>query len=92
MPASGIGQVPVEFDASGSYDPDPGDTLSFAWDFDGDNVYGETVHDSYTGDPDNPTHICYASYTGPVHVKVTDGHGGESICTVSVQVTVTNES
>ena len=92
MPASGIGQVPVEFDASGSYDPDPGDTLSFAWDFDGDNVYGETVHDSYTGDPDNPTHIYYVSYTGPVHVKVTDGHDGESICSVNVQVTVTNEN
>jgi hypothetical protein len=92
MPASGIGQVAVEFDASGSYDPDPGDTLSFAWDFDGDNVFGEPVHDSYTGDPDNPTHTYYISYTGPVHVKVTDGHDGESICTVAVQVTVTIEN
>ncbi len=26
----------VTFDGSGSYDPDPGDTLTYSWDFDGD--------------------------------------------------------
>jgi len=74
--------TPVEFDASGSSDPD-GDVLSFDWDFNGDDVYG----DDYDGDEWNPTHQYTESYVGKVYVKVTDGLGGEAICDADVDVT-----
>ena len=77
------GSVPVEFDASASYDPDPGDTLQFAWDFNGDGIYGGTG-DDYTGTPSHPIHKYTSSFTGVVSVKVTDGKGGESICSTGV--------
>ena len=35
-PSSAAPGVPVSFDASGSSDPDPGQSLTYAWDFDGD--------------------------------------------------------
>jgi len=79
--------VSVEFDASASYDPD-GDPITFAWDFDGDGVYGEDPDDNYTGTPDKPTHVYTASYAGEVHVKVTDPSEEEDVCTVNVDVTV----
>ena len=70
--------VDVEFDASGSYDPD-GDSLNYEWDFNGDGVYGG-AEDSYSGSPENPTHTYMEDYVGVVRVKVTDGQGGEAIC------------
>jgi hypothetical protein len=85
-PAEDFAPVGMKFDASGSTDPD-GDTLSFAWDFDGDGDYGEATDDAFTGTPDKPSHGFSANYTGKVYVKVTDGKGGEAICSVDVQVT-----
>jgi hypothetical protein len=87
MPASGIGGVPVSFDASGSSDPDPGDTITFTWDFNGNGVYSESPADDYTGTPDMPTHFFAGSYTGSAYVKVTDSKGAESICSVPIDVT-----
>ena len=87
MPASGFSPLPVQFDASGSYDPDPGDTITYAWDFNGDGVYGGAT-DTYTGTAVNPTHSYTASYTGNVNLKVTDNHGASTIATKTVNVTV----
>ena len=76
----GWGYLDVEFDATQSYDPDPGDTLVFEWDFDNDGTFGESPDDDFTGPDDNPTHRYNDEYTGSVALKLTDGIDGESIC------------
>jgi hypothetical protein len=89
LPANGwdVG-VPVEFDASGSTDPDGDDLLlQYEWDFDGDSVFGDT----FEGTAVNPTHIYTNNYDGQVAVKVTDPDGGESICYADIQV-ITHQS
>ena len=82
--------VTVTFDATNTYDLDF-DTLTYAWDFDGDEVFGENPDDNYSGQPDNPTHI-YDLPVGEhyitVSVKVTDPDDAESICVTSFTITV----
>jgi PKD repeat protein len=69
----------VVFDGSGSSDPDPGDTVSYAWDLNGDGAFGDStvVGPSFT-------------YTSPgtyaVRLRVTDNHGAS---TVSAPITIT---
>jgi hypothetical protein len=82
--------VTVTFDATNTYDLDF-DTLTYAWDFDGDEVYGENPDDNYSGNPDTPTRI----YDLPIgvhnltdSVKVTDPDNAESICSTSFTITV----
>ena len=70
----------VEFDGSGSYDPEE-TTLSYAWDF-GDDSTG-------TGTEESPTHIYTAGGTYTVTLIVTDG--GELTDTDTLIVTVTDE-
>jgi len=86
MPYQGPSPAAIEFDATGSYDPDPCDELTFEWDFDGDHIFNEPVDDAYTGPPDNPTHYYTASYTGPVNLLLTDNHSATSGCSVEVRV------
>jgi len=72
--------VAVEFDASGSYDPD-GDPITFHWDFDGDDSFD----DEYEGEPHNPSRVYYED--GIVKLKVMDNHGAFSICEMEVDIT-----
>ena len=53
----------VQFSSDGSRDPDPGDSIRFAWDFDGNGTVDST-------DP-NPTHV-YT--TNGVYTRQADGH------------------
>lgn len=88
MPAKGWMQVAVEFNASGSYDPE-GTALTYQWDFDGDGIYNENPDDSYSGPPENPTHIYKSSYYGIVRLKLTDQAQISTICSTSaLNVTV----
>ena len=88
MPYIGSSPAEIEFDATGCYDPDAGNTITFEWDFDGDHVFGEPVDDAYTGPPDNPTHSYTEDYIGPVTLKLTDNHGAESLCSMDVEVDI----
>jgi PKD repeat protein len=68
VPTSGDAPLHVDFDASGSHDPD-GDPLSFSWDLEGDGTFG----DSTSATPD----FAYTS-PGTYHpsVRVSDDQGG----------------
>jgi hypothetical protein len=59
----------ITFDGSGSYDPDPYDTLEYRWDFDSDGNYD-------TGWSSSPTHTWLVPYTGIVTLEVRDLYGG----------------
>ena len=85
-PADDFLPVVMTFDATGSYDPDPYDTLHYSWDFDGDGIYDEAGDDSYLGDADNPTHLYYEDYLGSVSLIITDGNTGEASCSVDIDV------
>ncbi len=78
-PQNGAAPLNVELSAAGSSDPDPGDTLSYSWDLDGDGVFGDSTAASLS-------HI----YTQPgVHiatVRVTDTSGESDTDSVSIQV------
>ncbi|HEX9744128.1 MAG TPA: hypothetical protein VGB30_01765, partial [bacterium] len=43
-----IGPLPasIEFDATGCSDPDPGDSITYEWDFDGDGNFSEPIDDA----------------------------------------------
>lgn len=70
----------VALDGTGSTDPDAGDTLAYAWDLDGDGVYGETLPDALRGDEIGATpSFTAAGLDGPaiwtVSLRVTDNDG-----------------
>ena len=71
-PSSGDLPLTVQFDAlaagNPSVDPDPGDTLSFAWDLDGDGAYDDST------DP-APSHTYAAAAVVNVGLRVSDDHG-----------------
>src|SRR3569623_176342 len=78
---------------AGSATDVPGDPLTYAWDLDGDGIFGESGVDALYGDENvqNPTFNA-ANLDGPatlpVSLRVTDGDGG--VTTVRATVTVNN--
>lgn len=80
-PSSGPAPLTVQFDGSGSNDPDPGDRIaSYSWDLDGDGTFG----DSTAVRPAPVTFGTRGMHTASL--RVTDTRGAAS--TTSVQVTV----
>jgi glucose/arabinose dehydrogenase len=80
-PTTGSAPLTVAFDGSTSSDPDPGDTLSFAWDLDGDGAFD----DSTVAQP-SYTYASSGNYTATL--RVTDAAGATA--TDSVVITVGN--
>ena len=80
MPYEGWAKL-IEFDASGSSDPDPGDILSFSWDFDNDGNFDDSYE---AGTPENPKKYFGSDYNDVVCVRVSDGNGGETECCTEV--------
>jgi PKD repeat protein len=79
-PTTGAAPLTVSFDGTGSSDPD-GDTLSYAWDLDGDGAFD----DSAAG---QPTFIYTSQGTYAATLRVTDPNGASD--TDSVTITVGN--
>jgi glucose/arabinose dehydrogenase/PKD repeat protein len=78
-PESGAPPLTVKFDGSGSHGAAPGDTLTYAWDLNGDGVFNDSTAPSPT-----KTFSTAGQYT--VRLKVTDQHG---VSGVSDPLTVT---
>ena len=72
VPTSGPTPLTVNFDGRSSSDPDPGDTITYAWDLDGDGLY-----DDSTATQPTFTYTQSGSYT--TRLKVTDNQGASSI-------------
>lgn len=77
-PASGAVPLTVAFDASGSADPDPGDTLAYAWDLDGDGAF-----DDATGSA--AVYVYSSGGARTAAVQVTDSRG--AVATASQTIT-----
>jgi uncharacterized repeat protein (TIGR01451 family) len=71
-PTSGDGPLTVNFDGTGSIPAQAGDTLTFAWDLDGDGQYDDSALSQ-------PTFVYNTSGNYTVLLKVTDQRGGSSI-------------
>src|SRR5690606_13064108 len=77
-PTSGQPPLTVQFDSAGSYDPDEGDTITVAWDFDGDGTTDST-------DP-APTHVYTETGDVAARLTVTDSTGRTGIRNVPITV------
>jgi glucose/arabinose dehydrogenase len=77
-PTSGPAPLTVQFNGSGSFDPD-GDPLTYSWDLNGDGTYGDST-------AVNPSFTYSTAGTYTVTLKVTDSHGAS---TVSAPLTIT---
>jgi len=80
---------PIEFDALQSVDPDGGNIVAYAWDFDGDGTFGDT-YDS--GTDVNPVKIFSAASTYSVDIQVTDDEGASDTLDYPISLEVGNES
>ncbi|GAA1286252.1 PQQ-dependent sugar dehydrogenase [Saccharothrix xinjiangensis] len=78
-PSSGAAPLTVQFSGAGSTDPNPGDTLGYAWDLDGDGQYDDSTSAT-------PTHTYTAQATINVGLRVTDQAGAFGTDTVAVTV------
>jgi hypothetical protein len=77
-PRTGAAPLTVAFDGTGSSDPD-GDSLSYAWDLDGDGAY-----DDSTATKPSHTYSAEGSYTASL--KVTDTRGASDTDSVVISV------
>lgn len=78
-PRFGDAPLTVQFDGSGSGDPDPGDTLSYAWDLDDDGQFDDSTDVA-------PSRTFLADGTHLVKLRVTDSSGASDVAALSIQV------
>ncbi len=76
-PRSGLAPLTVRFDSAGSHDPDPADTIAFAWDLDGDGAYDDSSEPS-------PSYAYAVAGPHTASLQVTDGHGASSRASITV--------
>jgi PKD repeat protein len=76
-PTNGLAPLAVQFSSDGSRDPDPADSIAFAWDFDGNGTTDSV-------DP-SPNHVYTANGVYTARLTVTDSSGK----TASANTTIT---
>jgi glucose/arabinose dehydrogenase/regulation of enolase protein 1 (concanavalin A-like superfamily) len=76
-PTFGPAPLQVHFDASGSSDPNLGDTLSYSWDLDGNGAYGDSISPTPTF-----TYTIAKNYT--VRLRVTDSSNASATASVVI--------
>ena len=67
----------VQFDGSGSSDPDPGDVLAYSWDLNADGTFGDSTAIA-------PTATYSTTGTYKPRLRVTDPHGATAFATVTI--------
>jgi glucose/arabinose dehydrogenase len=67
----------VQFDGSGSSDPDPGDVLAYSWDLNADGTFGDSTAIA-------PTATYSTGGTYKPRLRVTDPHGATAFATVTI--------
>jgi cytochrome c len=77
-PTSGQAPLTVSFSSAGSNDPDPGESFTFAWDFDGD-----TITDSIEADA-NFTYANNGTFVARLTVTDSSGRTGTTTRTITV--------
>jgi len=77
-PTNGVAPLEVHFSSDGSKDPDPNDSISFAWDFDGNGTVDSM-------DP-NPVHTYTANGVYTARLTVTDAAGNTDVKTIQIVV------
>ena len=75
-PSSGPVPLTVQFSSEGTYDPDPGDVLSFAWSFEGNGIVNST-------DP-HPQHTYLNPGNYTAQLTVSDQAGNQAIANVPI--------
>jgi glucose/arabinose dehydrogenase len=81
-PTNGAAPLRVNFDASGSSDPE-GDALSYAWDLDGDGAYDDST-------AQKPTYTYTAAGDYQVGLRVTDSKGASDTLDQPLTITAGN--
>ena len=74
----GANPLTVQFSSAGSRDPDPGDALTFAWDFDGNGTTDSTAA--------NPSHTYTTNGVYVARLTVTDSNGLTDSKTTTITV------
>jgi PKD repeat protein/glucose/arabinose dehydrogenase len=77
-PTSGQDPLVVNFSSAGTNDPDPGDFLTYAWDFDGNGTTDSTE--------ENPAHTYTARGSFVARLTVTDSNGLSSSANTTITV------
>ena len=77
-PTSGTAPLTVQFSSEGTYEPDPGETFSLAWDFTGDGTTDST-------EP-SPSFTYTANGTYAAKLTVTDSSGKTAVLTRTITV------
>lgn len=77
-PTSGTAPLTVAFSSAGSSDPDPGESISFAWDFTNDGTVD-------SADP-NPSHTYTTNGQYTAKLTVTDSSGKTAVLTRTITV------
>jgi uncharacterized repeat protein (TIGR01451 family) len=81
-PTTGSAPLTVTFDGTGSVPAQPGDTLTYAWDLDGDGQYNDSTSPT-------PSWTYTTNGTYEVRLKVTDQRGGSAVSDpIEIQVGV----